>query len=70
MTLSDVCQALFWLKLKFVQNNKEKHNVSKGPFKYYVRVFWVFIEPPTYLQKSCGHVVRDFESEAKTRGNF
>ena len=24
---------------------------TKGPFLYYVRVFWGFFEPPTHLRK-------------------
>ena len=29
--------------------------------------FWIFF---IKVYTSCSHVVRDFESEAKTRGNF
>ena len=33
---------------------------SKGPFLYYVRVFWGFIEPPTHLHKDISlHKIRE-----------
>ena len=32
-------------------NSDQKYKFSKGPFLYYVRVFWGFFEPPTHLGK-------------------
>ena len=33
------------------ETSTELHILDKGPFLYYVRVVWGFIEPPTHLRK-------------------
>ena len=34
----------------YIQNAMPTYYI-KGPFSYYVRVFWGFFEPPTHLHK-------------------